>query len=420
MAGDRQAEAQTPRRGWRPATRGVAVCVGFLAIFHRLILLAIGRQIAVRYAAKEHLKADFRLEGNPFSNLAVRNLRAFAVGPSGIESIDIDYLYLNYSLLGLARHGLSHFLDNVEARSARIVLNPSKAAPKPLPPKSKPELPKLFRERIRLTDATLVIRNQPHDFVTEHVDLDLNPRTPSDLRIEKLQLPTGESWSKISGQTSYANKNLIIRDLVLSDQEKIHLLSVDASHVDAKTLAINLDCAVGGGQLSGWITLGETKSSLDTKMHLAAENVAVESLNKFLILPEGYLSGQIERLNLEGTGAIDTPRTWNGTMSLRMSNAHWPEISFDAGVVEVSANQGKATLRSADLVQGQNEFHLRGTTEMPADFKDFGRNPASLEIAGTVLDLQGLTAGMPQPLSGTAQLNGKIDIVNAKIEANLT
>src|SRR5881398_887753 len=56
---------------------------------------------------------------------------------------------------------------------------------------------------------------------------------------------------------------------------------------------------------------------------------------------------------------------------------------------------------------------------MPADFKDFGRNPASLEIAGTVLDLQGLTAGMPQPLSGTAQLNGKIDIVNAKIEANL-
>src|SRR5438477_169163 len=398
---------------------GLAVCAALLIIFHRPILLAIGRQVALRYAAGEHLKADFRLEGNPFSNLTVRNLRAFAVGPSGIESIDIEYLYIDYSLFGLARHGLSHFLDNVESRSARIVLNPAKAPLRLHPPKAKIELPSLFPERIRLTDATLVIRNQPHDFVTEHVDLDLNPRTPSNLRIEKLQLPAGESWSKVSGQTSYANKNLIIRDLVLSDQEKIHLLSVDASHVDAKTLAINLDCAVGGGQLSGWITLGETKSSLDTKMHLAAENVAVESLNKFLILPEGYLSAQIERLNLEGTGAIDSPRTWNGTLSLRMSKAHWPEISFDTGVVEVSANQGKATLRSADLVQGQNEFHLRGTTEMPADFKDFGRNPASLEIAGTVLDLQGLTAGMPQPLSGTAQLNGKIDIVNAKIEANL-
>jgi len=416
---DRQAGAKTHKRWWRHLVVAVAVCALILAIFHRPILLALGRQMALHYAAKENLKATFRLEGNIFTNLTVRNLRAFAVGPSGIESIDIDYLYIDYSLFGLARHGLSHFLDNVEARSARIVLNPAEAPVRPRPPKAKMELPSLFPERIRLTDATLVIRNQPHDFVAEAVDLDLNPRTPGDLRIEKLQLPAGDSWSKVSGQTSYANKNLIIRDLVLSDQEKIRLLSVDASHISAKTLAINLDCAVGGGQLSGWITLSETKSSLDTKMHLAAENVAVESLNKFLILPEGYLSGRIEHLDLDGTGAIDAPRAWNGTMSLRVSDVHQREISFDTGVVEVSANQGRAILRSADLMQGQNEFHLRGTADMPANFKDFGRSPASLEIAGTAADLQQLTAGLTQPITGRAQFDGRIDIVNAKIEANL-
>ena len=419
MGEDRQAGAQTHKRWWRHLVVAVAVCALILAIFHRPILLALGRQMALHYAAKENLKATFRLEGNIFTNLTVRNLRAFAVGPSGIESIDIDYLYIDYSLFGLARHGLSHFLDNVEARSARIVLNPAEAPVRPRPPKAKMELPSLFPERIRLTDATLVIRNQPHDFVAEAVDLDLNPRTPGDLRIEKLQLPAGDSWSKVSGQTSYANKNLIIRDLVLSDQEKIRLLSVDASHISAKTLAINLDCAVGGGQLSGWITLSETKSSLDTKMHLAAENVAVESLNKFLILPEGYLSGRIEHLDLDGTGAIDAPRAWNGTMSLRVSDVHQREISFDTGVVEVSANQGRAILRSADLMQGQNEFHLRGTADMPANFKDFGRSPASLEIAGTAADLQQLTAGLTQPITGRAQFDGRIDIVNAKIEANL-
>src|SRR5437667_1410793 len=419
MAGDRQAEAQTPRRGWRPATRGVAVCVGFLAIFHRLILLAIGRQIAVRYAAKEHLKADFRLEGNPFSNLAVRNLRAFAVGPSGIESIEIDYLYLDYSLLGLARHGLSHFLDNVEARSARIVLNPSKAAPKPLSPKSKPELPKLFPERLRLADATLVIRNQPHDFIAEHVDLDLSPRSPGDVRIENLQLPAGDSWRKISGQTSYTNKNLIVRDVLLSDQEQIHLLNLDASHIDANTLRINLDCAIGGGQLSASTTLTETKSSLDTKIHFAAEKVAAESLNKFLIFPAGYLSGEIEHLALDGVGVIDMPRTWSGTMSLQISDLHRPEIDFNSGVVEVSAEQGKATLRSADIIQDKNEFHLRGTVELPSVVEDFGRTPATLEISGTALDLQRLTSGIPLQLTGSAQVTGKIDIANAKIEANL-
>src|SRR5947207_13945688 len=225
MAGDDQSELRRPRRFWRRVMAGLAVCAALLIIFHRPILLTIGRQVALRYAAREHLKADFRLEGNPFSNLTVRNLRGFAVGPSGIESIDIDYLYLDYMLFGLARHGLSHFLDNVEARSARIVLNPSKAAPKPLPPKSKPELPKLFPERLRLADATLVIRNQPHDFIAEHVDLDLSPRSAGDVRIENLQLPAAYSWRKISGQTSYSNKNLIVRDGLLSDQEQIHLLN---------------------------------------------------------------------------------------------------------------------------------------------------------------------------------------------------
>jgi len=269
-----------------------------------------------------------------------------------------------------------------------------------------------------LSDATLVVRNQPQDFVAEHVDLDLNPRRPGDLRIEQLQLPAGDSWLKISAQTSYANKNLVIRDLVLSEQEQVHLLSLDASHIDAKTLAVALNCSIGGGQISGSTTLSETKTSLDSKTHLMVANVSAQSLNKFLLLP-GYLSGQIEHLSLDGTGAIDAPRTWNGTFSLRMSDVHRREIDFDSGVLEISTEPGKAILRSVDLIQGVNEFHLHGATELPSDIKDFGRTPATLEIAGSTLDLRRLTARMPEQLSGIAQFNGKIDIVNSKIEANL-
>ena len=337
MAEDRQAETRIYRRGWsvsRQVAVGLAVFLALLAIFHRPILLTIGRQIVLRYAARENLRADFRLEGNPFSSLTVRNLHAVPVGPSGIESIDIESLYLDYSLFGFAQHGLSHLLDDVEARSARIVLNPSKAPLRPRPPKQQQKLPKLFPERIRITDATLVVRNQPNDFVAEHVDLDLNPRSQGELRIEFLQLPAGDSWSKISGPVSYANKNLIVSEVVLSDQEQIQLLNVDASRIAANTLAINLNATVGGGQLSASIILGETRSSLDTKIHLAAEKVAAESLNKFLIFPSGTVSGEIEHLILNGTGVIDAPRSWSGTMSLGMSNVHRPEINFDRGVVE--------------------------------------------------------------------------------------
>ena len=419
MAENDQKEVRRPGRIWHRVVVGSAACVALLIIFHRPILLAIGRQIVLRYAAGQNLKIDFRLEGNPFSHLTVRNLRAIPTGASGIESMDIDYLYVDYNLLGLARHGLSHFLQDVEARSAQVVLNPSKAPPRKPRPRQKLKLPSLFPERIRLANATLVVRADPNDFIVERVDLELNPRGPGDVRIGELQLPSGDSWSRISGQTSYANKNLVLRDVVLSDQEQIRFLNVDASRIDTKTLGLKLDCAIGGGQSSASAGLIETASSLNAKINVTGQKIDAESLNKFLLLPDGYLSGEIERLALDAGGAIDQPRTWNGTTSLQISNVDRPEIHFDRGFVEVSADQGRATLRSADILQDKNEFHLHGTTELPAVIEDFGRTPATLEISGTAPDLQRLTTGIPVHLTGSAQFTGKIDIVNAKIDATL-
>jgi autotransporter translocation and assembly factor TamB len=419
VAENDQKEVRRPGRIWYRVLVGLAACVALLIIFHRPILLAIGRQIVLRYAAREHLKVDFRLEGNPFSHLTVRNFRAIPTGASGIESIDIDQLYVDYSLLGLARHGLSHLLEDVEAHSAQVVLNPAKASPRKPHPKHKLKLPSLFPERIRLANATLVIRADPNDFIVEQVDFDLNPRSPGEVRIGELQLPSGDSWSRISGQTSYANKNLVLRDLALSDQEQIRFLNVDASRIDTKTLGLKLDCAIGGGQLSGSAGLIETGSSLNAKINVAAQKIDAESLNKFLLLPEGYLSGEIERLVLDANGAIDLPRTWNGTMSLQISNVDRPEIHFDSGIVEVSVEQGRATLRSADVLQDKNEFHLRGTMELPSVIGDFGRTPTTLEIAGTAPDLQRLTTGTPVQLTGSAQFSGKIDIANANVNATL-
>ena len=416
MAEDPQADAQGHRQWLRRAVMALAIFAALVVIFHRPILLALCRKIALRYAAKENLMANFRLEGNPFSHLTIRNFHASAVGPSGIESIDIDYLYLDYSLLGLARHGLARLFDDVEARSARVVLNPAKAPLRPRPPKPQLKLPKFFPERVRLTDATLVVRNQPYDFVAEHVDLDLNPRNAGELRIETLQLPAGDRWSNVGGQTSYTNKNLIVRNVLLSDQEQIHLLNVDASNIDTNSLGLNLNWSIGGGQLSASATLSETKSSLNTNIHLAAQKIAAESMNKFLILPAGYLSGEIENLALNVVGVIDQPRTWSGALSLRMNDVHRPEINFDSGVMEVSAEQGTAALRSADITQDKNEFHFRGTIELPPTFEEFGHTSTNLEIAGTAPDLQQLTSR----LIGSAEFAGKINIANAMIEADLS
>jgi len=84
-------QAQVTRHGLRRRVMvGLAIGLALLIVLHRPILLAIGRNIALRYAAEQNLKIDFRLEGNPFTRLTARNVHAFPTGPSAIESIDID------------------------------------------------------------------------------------------------------------------------------------------------------------------------------------------------------------------------------------------------------------------------------------------------------------------------------------------
>ena len=165
--------------------------------------------------------------------------------------------------------------------------------------------------------------------------------------------------------------------------------------------------------------MNETESSLNARINVIAEKIAAESLNKFLLLPENYLSGNVERLALGGTGAIDSPRTWSGTLSLGVSDAHLPAVNFAKCTVELSAGQGRATLQSADVVQDQNEFHLHGSMDLPATVGDFGRTPASLQIAGKAPDLEQLTAGIAVGLTGSVQFNGKIDIADANLQATL-
>src|SRR5204862_2816623 len=91
----------------------------------------------------------------------------------------------------------------------------------------------------------------------------------------------------------------------------------------------------------------------------------------------------------------------------------------ERGAVEISEQQGKGILRSADIVEDENEFHFRGSMELPAEIQDFPRTPTSLEISGTAPDLERLTAGMPVALTGSAQFNGRIGILNEQVTAAL-
>ncbi|MDP9254782.1 MAG: hypothetical protein M3O66_07590, partial [Verrucomicrobiota bacterium] len=390
-----------------------------LLIFHRPLLLALGHRIALHYAAKEYLKLDFRLEGNPFTHLTVRNLHAVPTGPTIVESLDVDLVRVNYSLSDLIHGRRSEVLKNLEVRSAKLVLDPKKAEVKPIPPRAgkKVTLPGIFPDRVRLQDVNLVVRDSPHDLVLEHADLELDPRVPGELRLAKLQLPAAQAWTNISGKTSYTNKNLIISKLALTDKDEIRVLNIDASQLRANTMAVNLDCILGGGTVAGSLAMREAASSIETKLWVSAENVDLNALNKYIGTPEGTLRGVTQQLNAEGSGLFNVPRSWSGRVAGKIDNFHWASAAFDHGNFEIMTRDGVATLSASEVEFGKGKLNIHGTVALPASSKELGRDGVSLEITGSAIDLANLTAGSEKPLAGSADLNGGIKIDNAKLDA---
>ena len=408
---------------WRRRTLiALAICGGLFLIFHRPLLLGLGHRIALHYAAKENLKLEFRLEGSVFTNLIIRNLQAVSTGPSDVESIDVDFARIDYGLFTLLRHGISTAIKNADVHSARIVMNPERASLRPRPPnpKKKIDLPDIFPERLHVADATIIVRNRPHDFVAEHIAVDLDPHHSGEIEVEKLQLVGGQTWLKLSAPATYANRNLIVRDIVLADNERLRSVNVDASQIAARKLAINFDYTVVDGNISGSVTLHEVQTSLDTNVRIRGVKVPVNAINKFVALPEGWMRGQMEKLDVDLSGLVSSPATWNGSIAVELIDFRQEQTAFDRGIFQVTAKNGVATLQSADITRDQNQFHLRGSAELPRNIRDFGRAPTTLELAATLPDLQQATAGMPQKISGAAEISGKLNIKDSIVNGDFT
>ena len=370
------------------------------------------------------MKIDCSLGGTIFTGLVVRNLHVMPIGPTVVESIDVDYIRADYSLFDWWRRGATEVLKNAEVRTARIVLNPAKASLKPkLPrPDERIRLFPVFPERLRLSNVNLHVRStlEKQDFILEHFDLDLDPKNPGELHIATLQLPNAPAWKTISGRTSYTNKNLTLGGLVLDDENQIRLLAFDASHISSRSLEVVLDASLAGGTVAGSAALSETARSLNTKLRIVAENISLDTLRGYLGRPPGFLTGDMQRLTIASDGAIDAPRTWNGTLEAQISNLRQESLFFDSCVLKVAARDGMAVLESGEATAGLNKIQLKGAAELPEHIRNFGQTPARFEISAVLPDLQSITAKFPQPLTGSATVNGRAEIKDAVLRADLS
>ena len=424
MDEDGNGPAKRRRRWPRYLRRGLLVLLAGLLIFHRPIIFYAGQTVANHYAARENLRIDCVLGGSIFTSLVVRNLRVVPIGPTIVESIDVDYIRAEYSLLDFWRQGASEVLKNAEVRTARIVLDPAKASLKPKIPRPDERITlfAVFPDRLRFADVNLHVRSTTaeRDFVLKRLDLDLDPKNPGELRIDTLQIPNAAAWSKIFARTSYSNKNLIVSGMVLDDANQIRLLAFDASHIASRSLEVVLDASFAGGTVAGSAALSETARSLSTKLRLVAENVSLDTLRGYLGRPPEFLTGDVERLSISCDGIIDAPKTWSGTLEAKINRLRQESLFFDRCILNLAARDGMAVLESGEATTGSNKIHLKGAAELPEHIRFFGQSPARFQISAQLPDLQSITAKFPEPLTGSATVNGTAEIKDAVLQADLT
>lgn len=419
-----KAVTQRPRRWPRVVRRTLFIALAVLLLFHRPIIFRLGRSVANHYAAKENLRIDCSLEGTIFTSLVVRNLHVIPIGPTIVESIDVDQIRADYSLLAWLRNGPTELLENAELRRARIVLDPAKASlePKVARPDERITLFPFYPKRLRIADVNLVVRSTKAEgeFALEHFDLDLDPKNPGELRIARLQLPNGPAWKSISGRTSYTNRNFTIGDIVLDKDSQIRLVALDLSRISSRSLEAMLDASLAGGTVTGSASLSETSSSLKTRFRLVADNVSLDVLRGYIGRPPGFLEGDMQHLAITTEGTLDAPRTWNGTVEAQINNLRQEQFFFDRCVVKAAARDGIAVLEAGEATTGSNTIQLKGAAELPENIRQFGQSPTRFEISASLPDLQALTAKFPQPLQGSATLAGTGEIKDALLHADLT
>lgn len=416
----RNAAPPVTRRWLRYAGEAFAIAIVLLAIFHRPVLRMAGRSAARHFAAKANLSVDFRLEGSVLDNIVIRNLRIVPIGPTIVESIDVDYIRADYNIVSLLRHGPSEFLKTIEVRSANVVLDPAHAAVKAnVPPNQPLSLPGVFPERVRLADVNVVMKTPPQDFVIRGLELDLNPESAGILRIGTLQLPTVPARKNIAGRTSYAHKDLILSDVVLDDANRFRLLQIDASKIRDKTLGVKLDASLAGGSVAGAVQLTEARNSLDTRAHVLIENVSLDTVRGYIGRREGELTGTVNKAIVDFSGVLNTPRSWTATVGASLREVKQGVIAIDKCDLSMTARGGVARLDLGEIVKGTNSIRLKGSAALPDDIREFGRSPATFEIGGALPDLRTATEAMAQPVSGAANVTGRVEISNAKLVADI-
>src|SRR4029077_877583 len=252
-----------------------------------------------------------------------------------------------------------------------------------------------------------------------NLSLDLNPRVPGALSVALLQLPTGEAWTGVTGTTSYDNRNLALRDVVLNKQTRFSLINVDASRIREHMMALRLVGTLDGAPIDLQASLTEQARSLFIKSHTTAHNLSLSSAKKLGLFSDAPAQGNVENFTFDFVGLLRAPKTWAASGDGIVRNLQVAGATFDRATAHISAHDGVATAGPSALTAAGTGLQVHGTVQLPEEADDLGRSPAKFEIVSNDLDLAPITSAMENPLAGHGQINGTLEIRDQQMQAAL-
>ena len=387
-----------------------------LALAHRPLLIFAIRTVAIREAARENVRLSVEIEGNLWTGLIVKNLRAMPIGNSPVESISIERLHIRYNLPQLFRTGVRDFVTGYDLRNASLMLTDNGTEDQ------KQELanilrnilqqPAFFSDRVLVENFNLVVKTRDGAWVAEGVNARLDPTNPGFIRASQLTIPKIGSWRDLKAPATYIDRHLVAHDFNLGKEVRVKRVELDGSQRARGINYLSFEGTVLGGDLGLFLWRRELKSGAsEGQLTASVKNLPLATVHDFLRWTPD-IKGLVTRGWIQISGNPVVPSHWEGSSSVQVENGSLNGLPIARATSTLTISGGIARLDNLQFSTAGNRLSIRAERRLPDSFdKLFASN-----LDGTIqLDAPELRKLHPAITTGSVRGNGRFNIENREL-----
>jgi hypothetical protein len=406
------------RRGWLwRIGKWMLWTLLLLVLLHRPLLHFAGRRVAIWFAAREHMILDFRLGGNLWSTIEVRDvsIHADGKGPAPVERLKLDRLSVGYDIWKVFHSDWSRVLRRVDVGTLDAVIavqEPAKASEPPTP------FAQVFAdilanslspvEQLSVARVDLEVQNVT---AIHGLHAEVSNRQPGHIAWEKIHVAGFPDFGPARAELETKESSIVISKLTLFPQVVVRRLSLN--HI-TKTLprgGLEVFLEAGGGTAGLRVEPSLTKDALDVSVDVDAVrlNEVAEPFGVDLPAPAA-----IESFHAKFTGKPENLETSTADVGFvfRMEK----KGPVPAALVRGAAKLSRGVFRISELTASASGTELRIGGELNVPLDDFAPSKFGGDITWKLSapDLATLRLADVPALHGAMTGDGRLRVENGE------